>query len=525
MTNTVTALEDVDAGAILADKYRIVKVLGQGGMGIVVEAEHVRLGERVAIKFLSSTAVLDREARDRFEREARAAVLLQSEHVARVRDVGELSTGQPYIVMDLLRGQDLAQTIEANPLAPGDVVNLILQTCEALAEAHAAGIVHRDLKPANLFITHSVDGQPHIKLLDFGVASAPTGNTQITQTGIIMGTPAFMCPEQMRSSRHPEPRWDIWSLGVVLYQCLEGAQPFAGDGFAELVLAVVTQAPRPAQQTEPELLAVVERCLHKEPKQRYQNVHEVAVALAPFASSPTQAQTSVARTARFLGLTPPSAPPASSPSRVMAAQPPSKLQLQPTALATSSKNIPAPVLATELLASSSISNVLAQPAIAVSNGLPQPSSADSINVVKAAGVAHDVIDDAKPATAARRAWIVAAIAALVVAGLGWKLLASRDNVSPTTIPSSAVIVPSDAAPAADDDAPSAPSVDAPSAPSVDAPTTTPVDAPSGPMPDARSRTNSGRTKPNDAGTTPGATPAAKPDAPPLTDESQMGART
>ena len=494
MTNTVTALEDVDAGAILADKYRIVKVLGQGGMGIVVEAEHVRLGERVAIKFLSSTAIQDREARDRFEREARAAVLLQSEHVARVRDVGELSTGQPYIVMDLLRGQDLAQTMETNPLAPGDVVNLMLQTCEALAEAHAAGIVHRDLKPANLFVTPSVDGQPHIKLLDFGVASAPTGNTQITQTGIIMGTPAFMCPEQMRSSRHPEPRWDIWSLGVVLYQCLEGAQPFAGDGFAELVLAVVTQAPRPAQQIEPDLLAVVERCLHKEPMQRYQNVHEVAIALAPFASNPVQAQTSINRTARFLGLPSSSAKAPSTPPRATTAQP-SKLQLQPTALANSSNNIAAPALATELLDSRVVSHVLAQPS-AVSG------------------------HEATAATSQRRArgWLVAGVAALVLAGVGWKLLANRGNTATTTAHDAAAVAAD-----APSGTPTAP-IDAPTTAPTDAPATVPTDAPAGPVPDARSRSNSGRAKPNDAGTTPGPT-RATPDAPPLTDESQMGART
>ena len=273
-------------------------------------------GRKVALKLLHPEMTADENLVARFRREGLVLCNLRDAHTITTYDFDQTSDGTLYIAMELLEGKSLHEVFHANPpLEWRRVLRILAAMCSSLAEAHSQGIVHRDLKPANLFVTPSVDGQPHIKLLDFGVASAPTGNTQITQTGIIMGTPAFMCPEQMRSSRHPEPRWDIWSLGVALYQCLEGAQPFAGDGFAELVLAVVTQAPRPAQQIEPDLLAVVERCLHKEPMQRYQNVHEVAIALAPFASNPVQAQTSINRTARFLGLPSSSAKAPSTPPR------------------------------------------------------------------------------------------------------------------------------------------------------------------------------------------------------------------
>lgn len=300
-TSIVATVDDLDQGAMLADKYRIVRILGRGGMGVVVEAEHVQLDERVAIKFLSSDHLQNREARERFAREARAVGKLRSEHIARVRDIGELSTGQPYIVMELMEGQDLAQTLLDLEPSTGTIVDLVLQMCEALAEAHASGIVHRDVKPANIFITRTIDGVPHGKLLDFGVASTPTGDAQITSSGVIIGTPAYMCPEQMRSSRQAEPRWDIWSLGVVLYNAFERRLPFSGEGFAELAVSVLTENPKPMVQTPADLAAVVLRCLAKDPEARFQNVAELAEALAPFAGSTKQAETTIRRTARILG--------------------------------------------------------------------------------------------------------------------------------------------------------------------------------------------------------------------------------
>ena len=300
-SSIVATVDDLDQGAMLADKYRIVRVLGRGGMGVVVEAEHVQLDERVAIKFLSSDHLQNKEARERFAREARAVGKLRSEHVARVRDVGELSSGQPYIVMELMVGQDLAQTLLDLELSTATIVDLMLQACEALAEAHAGGLVHRDVKPANMFITHTIDGMPLLKLLDFGVASTPVGDAQITTSGVIVGTPAYMCPEQMRSSRQPEPRWDIWSLGVVMYNAFERRLPFSGEGFAELAVAVLTEKPKPMVETPAGLAAVVMRCLDKDPDARFQTVAEVAAALAPFAATPKQAETSVRRTFRLLG--------------------------------------------------------------------------------------------------------------------------------------------------------------------------------------------------------------------------------
>src|SRR5882724_4843576 len=211
-------------GDVLAGKFRIERVLGVGGMGMVVSAMHIHLDERVAIKFLLPEALSNGEAVARFGREARAAVKIRSEHVARVTDVGALDTGAPYMVMELLRGQDLSQLLrDQGALSVHLAVLYVLQACEALAEAHAIGIVHRDLKPANLFLTSRADGSPCVKVLDFGIskvtsASGSGSDMGMTRTQSIMGSPLYMSPEQMASSRDVDQRADIWAVGCVLYE-------------------------------------------------------------------------------------------------------------------------------------------------------------------------------------------------------------------------------------------------------------------------------------------------------------------
>jgi eukaryotic-like serine/threonine-protein kinase len=292
----------VPIGAVLAGRYRVDRVLGQGGMGIVVQATHLQLHQPVAMKFLLPEVLGNQQVVQRFLREAQAAVRLKSEHVARVIDVGSLETGAPYMVLEYLEGADLSNVPRAQ-LTVGRIVDFMLQACEALAEAHSLGIVHRDVKPANLFITRGADGTPLLKVLDFGISKTPVTGVHLTATQAVMGTPAYMSPEQMRSSRDVDHRSDIWALGVVLYELLQGAPPFGGDTFSSMVLKVVTDPlPPMTVQLPGELAAIVYRCLEKDPARRFQNVAELALALAPYAQTETQASISVQRTRSIIGL-------------------------------------------------------------------------------------------------------------------------------------------------------------------------------------------------------------------------------
>lgn len=293
----------VQLGSVLAGRYRVDRVLGQGGMGIVVQAMHLQLHQPVAIKFLLPEVLINQQIVQRFVREAQAAVRLRSEHVARVIDVGTLETGAPYMVLEYLDGCDLSNFPRAH-LTVGIIVDLLLQACEALAEAHSLGIVHRDIKPANFFITRRADGSPLLKVLDFGISKMPVADSNLTATQTVMGTPAYMSPEQMKSSRDVDNRSDIWSLGVVLYELLQGAPPFGGETFSSMILKVVTEPlPRITLPLPPGLDAVIYRCLEKEPAHRFQNVAELAQALARYASSTTQAAISVQRTSGITGIT------------------------------------------------------------------------------------------------------------------------------------------------------------------------------------------------------------------------------
>jgi eukaryotic-like serine/threonine-protein kinase len=293
-------------GQLLAGKYRVERVLGQGGMGVVVAAIHQQLEQRVALKFLVPGALSNEEAVGRFMREARSAVRLMSEHVARVIDVGTLPDGAPYIVMEYLEGQDLAALVaEQGPLPIETAVEYVLQACEALAEAHASGIIHRDLKPANLFLIHRRDGTPCVKVLDFGIAkiSSKSSVATLAKTNGAMGTPFYMAPEQMKSARNADARSDIWSLGIVLYELLSGDVAFARETLPALCASILTDPPPGLRERRPEvparLEAVVMNCLAKDPADRYQDVAELAAALSEFATE--EARSSVARVRRILG--------------------------------------------------------------------------------------------------------------------------------------------------------------------------------------------------------------------------------
>ncbi|WP_437308502.1 protein kinase domain-containing protein [Sorangium sp. So ce388] len=309
-------------GEVIAGKYRVDRVVGRGGMGMVVAASHLFLPQRVAIKLLlsdESPALVQR-----FLREARAAARLKGEHVVRVLDVGELESGVPYIVMEFLEGEDLSDVIRARgQLDVAEAADYVLQACVAMAEAHAAGIVHRDLKPANLFLTTAPGGAKLIKVLDFGISKempsgGEGGGASLTQTREVLGSPIYMPPEQMRSSRSVDARSDIWALGAILYRALVGRPPFEAPALAELVLQVASAEPVPPSALRSdlplELEGVILHCLQKDPARRPQTVADLALALAPFA--PAGGQERAERAARIL-----KAPPA-TPSRPSSASVP-----------------------------------------------------------------------------------------------------------------------------------------------------------------------------------------------------------
>jgi eukaryotic-like serine/threonine-protein kinase len=281
----------VREGEILAGKYRVETILGVGGMGVVVAARHLQLQTKVAIKFLRPEMLASEEAVARFAREARAAVRIMSEHVARVLDVGALENGAPYIVMEFLEGGDLAAWLrQRGPLPVEQAVDFVLQACEAIAEAHALGIVHRDLKPANLFCIRGTDGLLSIKVLDFGISKVSDGDSastaSVTQTSTILGSPLYMSPEQMQVTRDVDVRTDIWALGVILYELLTQRAPFVGETFADICIRIASRPPTPLHELRPDvpdgLGAVILRCLEKDRAARYANVAEMARALVRF---------------------------------------------------------------------------------------------------------------------------------------------------------------------------------------------------------------------------------------------------
>jgi eukaryotic-like serine/threonine-protein kinase len=287
-------------GDVLAGKYRVERVIGVGGFGAVLLAMHLQLEERVAIKTLLPQAAKNPAAAERFLREARAAVRIRSEHVARVSDVGKLDDGTPYMVMEYLHGSDLAQLVKARgPQAFHDVAEWVLQASEAIAEAHSLGIVHRDLKPANLFLTQKVDGAPCVKVLDFGISKLTNemADKGMTKTSDVMGSPFYMSPEQMRSTRSVDARCDIWALGAILYELTAGHTPFDAETMTALVVNIMSEPPREIasfrQDVPPHLRQVVLKCLQKDPAARYQDVASLASALAPLA--PARAQVNLQR--------------------------------------------------------------------------------------------------------------------------------------------------------------------------------------------------------------------------------------
>jgi serine/threonine-protein kinase len=272
-------------GQLLDRKYRIVRLLGEGGMGCVYEARHELIGRRIAIKFLHPDLALHSDILMRFRREAQAAGALESENIAAVTDFGESEDGAPYIVMEFLVGEDLAKLLQrTGPLPIERVIDVTLQACRGLAAAHDQGIVHRDLKPENLFVLRHGDGTDLIKVLDFGIAKLQRPDAaSSTRTGAAMGTPYYMPREQARGQKDLDARADVYALGVIMYELLSGQKPYVGDGYNEILFRILTTTPPSLARLRPELpaalVSLVERAMAPEPAERIASVRELSTAL------------------------------------------------------------------------------------------------------------------------------------------------------------------------------------------------------------------------------------------------------
>jgi eukaryotic-like serine/threonine-protein kinase len=293
MPKALAGLEDfAGIGSVLAGKYAIDRVVGMGGMGVVVVARHLRLNTRVAIKFLLPRVVDQPKLVARFQREARAASRIAGPHVVRVLDVDVRSDGVPYIVMEFLEGETLQSRLETSgALGLEESVDYVLEAGEALAEAHAAGIAHRDLKPANLFLARGAEHERTIKVLDFGIAKIFESEdadtfSGITASGAFVGSPPYMSPEQLVQPATVDSRTDIWSLGIVLYECLTGSTPFASSGIGQTCARILQEEPIPLASLRPDMPQALEpilrRCLTKSREGRFTTVAELARELAPF---------------------------------------------------------------------------------------------------------------------------------------------------------------------------------------------------------------------------------------------------
>lgn len=276
------------AGDEIAGKYRVERVLGSGGMGAVLAVRHLQLDELVALKVLLPSLMQYPDVVARFLQEGRAATKIRGEHVARVIDVGTLASGVPFLVMEYLDGTDLDRLVaRSGPVPVAQAVEYVLQACEALAEAHGRHLVHRDLKPANLFLIKKPDGRPCIKVLDFGISKFVGQATSpgLTDPRAVLGSPRYMAPEQMRSSRDVDARADIWALGAILHELISGKPPFDAVSLQELTAQILTDDPRPLRSLRPDvsvdLSEAVQRCLSKDPAERFEDVAELAQAIAP----------------------------------------------------------------------------------------------------------------------------------------------------------------------------------------------------------------------------------------------------
>ena len=289
---SVADASELEPGAFIADRYRVLQKIGEGGMGLLYACFDSVLSRQVAVKLMRRSLAAEPLIAERLMREAMLAAQLRR-HVAQVFDCGMLKTGEPYIVMELLSGRDMYAVLrESGRVSPVELSNIMLQVCDGLAEAHDKGIIHRDLKPENLFCATEADGTVVIKIVDFGVSKQLTSQRTRAQTnpGESVGSPQYMSPEQITNPSQVDARTDIWSLGVVMFELLTGVLPFRGAGTAQVCAAVLTEPPPQMSDyrsdVPPALEFIVRRCLEKDRDQRFRDVSELAAALS--ALDPTE---------------------------------------------------------------------------------------------------------------------------------------------------------------------------------------------------------------------------------------------
>jgi serine/threonine-protein kinase len=266
----------VNVGDVLDNKYRIIRALGRGAWGNVYEGVNDRIGRRVAIKVLHPEYSERRDMLERFEREARTATQIESEHVVSVLDLGAMKDGRPYIVMEFLNGEDLAQHLaRVKTIEPKKAAIIALQALRGLSEAHAEGILHRDIKPDNIYLCNTKANDRIVKIVDFGISKAAAGtqNTSMTQTGSMLGSPMYMSPEQCRGAKRVDVRTDLYSLGVCLYEAVTGRMPYEADTFNELMFKIALEDPPDPRVYLPDLDAnfagIIARAIQRDPDKRF----------------------------------------------------------------------------------------------------------------------------------------------------------------------------------------------------------------------------------------------------------------
>ncbi len=285
------ATRDPMVGLELAGRYRILRRIGEGGMGLVYEAEHAVIEKRVAIKVLREDFSKKPEVVERFRQEAKSASRIGHENIIDISDFGETPQGQGYFVMEFLHGQDLADLLAKEGTLPADrAVHILSQCCRALGAAHGKGIVHRDIKPENVFLTQRGDDSDFVKIVDFGIAKMSDIETEgapgrkLTKTGMIFGTPEYMSPEQA-AGKGLDHRVDVYALGVILFECLTGRVPFVGDSFMGILTQHMFEEPPPLREINPrvrctaELEHVLFHALSKDPEARYQSMADFGSAM------------------------------------------------------------------------------------------------------------------------------------------------------------------------------------------------------------------------------------------------------